>query len=823
VLPAVLVVAWLGPGLPLLLAGVFSPAVMLLISVPLAIIIVAAGLHWVPGQWPTALPGSRPGARWPAWLGLAGTGVIAVGFCAWQLAVNSVTIVASRAPGASFAAGYWISQHGSLPIPARMGAFGGAHPGLSFTTSGLLAHGDALYPRSLPGLPMLLSGGFWLHGISGAALVSPILGALAVLAFGGLAGRLVGPQWAPAAALVLAITLPEVYTSRSAFAEPVVQILLFGGLCLLIDSLTLRAQPAASPPPGPLPPASAPAPPALPATAAAEATSAASAAPGTADAPAAGAGRPPATLSEAVAVLSARSRAGLRRRNRPQAAEVSDDTVIMDNPLAGARRAGWAIRRKPSWLTPAWALAGLAGLALGLITLVRPDGLVYLLPVIPVTGGLLAARRSQAGPLTLGLLIGIAYGLAAGYVLARPYMNTLAGPLREASLAAAGLAVVTACAVLIARSGRVRGALRRFGDQPTVRWVRWLARLRWRSWLPEAAGVAVVAALIGLAIRPYVEIVRGHPGAGAQAFVAALQQAQGLRVDPGRLYAEDSLYWVIWYIGLPALLLAGVGLALLTRRSVRALLNWRDPSGAARNWALPLLTIAWGAAVVLWRPETAPDQPWASRRLVPLVLPGLVLAAIWASAWLAGRARSRGAGMAAWSFVSACCVVALLVPTLVTTSGFGLTHRGPTGSLHTVVNGLAARKTNAGESRVIGRLCGAIGRGTAVVIIGEQLADQLAAPVRTVCDRPVAWVASGRASAARLPAVVSGIEKAGRRPVVLASSRAALGQYAATGSLVVSLRTTQDPHELTQPPMGPGPLDLRVWLATLPKPPAIGA
>ena len=189
VLPAVLVIAWLVPGLPLLLAGVFSPAVMLLISVPLAIIIVSSGLHWVPAQWPTELPGPRRGSRWPAWFGLAGTALVAVGFGVWQQAVNSVTIVASRAPGAAFAAGYWISQHGSLPIPARMGAFGGPHPGLSFTTSGLLAHGDALYPRSLPGLPMLLSGGFWLHGISGAALVSPVLGALAVLAFGGLAGR----------------------------------------------------------------------------------------------------------------------------------------------------------------------------------------------------------------------------------------------------------------------------------------------------------------------------------------------------------------------------------------------------------------------------------------------------------------------------------------------------------------------------------------------------------------------------------------------------------------------------------------------------------
>jgi hypothetical protein len=809
VLPAVLVMAWLVPGLPLLLAGVFSPAAMLLISVPLAIIMVASGLHWMPGQWPTGQPGTRPARRWYAWFGLVGTSLIAIGFGAWQLAVNSVTIVAGRAPGAAFAAGYWISQHGSLPVPGRPAAFGGAHPGLSFATSGLLAHGGALYPRSLPGLPMLLSGGFWLHGIGGAALVSPVLGALAVLAFGGLAGRLAGPQWAPAGALVLAITLPEVYTSRSAFAEPVLQILLFGGLCLLIDSLTLRGQPAASsaaalaptstPAPTPAPPDVTPVPSAPPS--------------------------PPTTLSEAVAVLSSRSRsrAGLWRLSRPRPGGAGDDTLVLDKPLAGARRAGWAIRRKPAWLTPAWVLAGLAGLALGLAALVRPDGLVYLLPAIPVTGGLWAARRSQAEPLTIGLFIGLAYGLVAGYVLARPYLDTIAGPLRETGLVAAGLAAVTVCAVVIARSSRVRGALRRAGGRPPLRQLRWLGALRWRSWLPAAAGVAVAAALTGLAVRPYVQTVRGHPGPGTQALVAAFQQAQGLRVDPARLYAEDSLYWAIWYVGLPALLLAGMGLALLTRRAVRALLSWQDPSGAVRNWALPLLIIGWGAAVVLWRPDTVPDQPWASRRLVPLVLPGLVLAAIWAAAWLSGRARSRGAGTAAWSFVSACCVVALLVPTLVTTTGFGLTHREPTGSLHPVVNGLAARKTNAGESRVIARLCGAIGRGTAVVIIGEQLADQFAAPVRTICGRPVAWVPSGQAAGADLPAVVAGIERAGRRPVLLAPSRVLLGRYAATGSLVVSLRTTQDPHDLTQPPIGPGPLDVRVWLATLPRPSAIGA
>ena len=41
--------------------------------------------------------------------------------------------------------------------------------------------------------------------------------------------------------MVLAVTLPEQYTSRSAFVEPLAQLLLLGGLCLVADSLTIRS------------------------------------------------------------------------------------------------------------------------------------------------------------------------------------------------------------------------------------------------------------------------------------------------------------------------------------------------------------------------------------------------------------------------------------------------------------------------------------------------------------------------------------------------------------------------------------------------------
>ena len=62
------------------------------------------------------------------------------------------------------------------------------------------------------------------RGVSAAVLAAPLLGALAVLTFGGLVARLAGPRWAPPAALALALSLPEQFTSRSTYSEPAAQI-----------------------------------------------------------------------------------------------------------------------------------------------------------------------------------------------------------------------------------------------------------------------------------------------------------------------------------------------------------------------------------------------------------------------------------------------------------------------------------------------------------------------------------------------------------------------------------------------------------------------
>ena len=687
VLPSLLLIAWLLPGLVLLLAGRFLPAPMVLISVPVAVALTMLVARQLPGRWPTLDTKERDkpasSRSWAAWWGLGGTVAIAAAFAAWQLAENSAQFIVSRDPGVYAQVAFWIADHGVLPIPASLAAFGGTHPGLAFSSFGFTSHGASEVPGLPAGLPIVLSVGMWAHGVTGATIMSPLLGALAVLAVGGLTGRLAGPQWAPAGAFLLALTIPEVYTSRSAFSETLAQALLFGGLCLVVDSFSSR------------------------------------------------------------------------------------------RPLT---------------------LAVLGGLSIGLTVLAGTGLLLVLLPMIPVAGALLAARKPQAIPLAAGFAAGVICGLAAGIGLDFPAVSTAAPSFSMIGILAAGFAFVTAVGVTV---GLV---------EPLRRRARKLVGGRPLRWLPDAAAVLVLIAALGLVIRPYLQKVRGP----ASPYIAALQRLESLPIDPGRLYAENSLYWVIWYLGVPALLLGFVGLAMVTRQCLRALITWRDAGGAARSWALPAAIIGWSLFAVLWQPNTVPDQPWASRRLVPVILPGLVVLAVWVASWLIGRAHARGAGPTAVALATACFVVALAEPPAAITFGIELSHPANPAT-RTALSGLAFRRTGAGQVTAVERLCGAIPRNASVLLLDKVAARAFAPVIRGTCDVP-AGVLSG--SAGDVSAIVGGIERAGRHPVLLASRESELVPYGAQPSQVVSLATQQDAHLLTRPPTSTWPVRYVLWMST---------
>jgi hypothetical protein len=730
VVPAMLAAAWLLPSFPLLLTGRLSARPMVFMFIPLAGLLCYFAIRRLPPTWPAfrlatpkaktspkaeprtpkaeprtakAEPKPKPGTPWWA---VAATVAVAIAFTAWQIAERTQQIIYLRDPATYLQVGYWIAHHGYLPIPTSATAFGGPHPGLSFTSSNYYPRGTGIVPQFMTGLPLVLAAAIWIGGIPAALVITPVIGGCAILSFGGLAGRLAGPRWAPAAAAVLALSLPQQYTSRSTFSEPLAEVLLFGGLCLLTDSLTLKSP---------------------------------------------------------------------------------KDTK---NPDPRARYS----------LNQDMVLAALGGLALGLTIVVRIDGLSDILPAVPFLGVLLAARSRRAIPFGLALIAGVGYGLADGYLKSRPYLDLEAPSLRPLGYIVAATLGATVILVVVTASPAARRKLREAGNTKIARW------------LPAAAAVLTTLIFVGFAIRPLVQTVAGETIPSSIAYVAELQKLAGLPVDGKRQYYEDSLYWVIWYLGVPAVLLGALGLAALAKRTTKALIHWDDPAGAqaqaqaqaqARAWALPLMIALWVIVTVLYRPAVAPDQPWASRRLVPFVLPGLILGAIWAVTWLKDQAAQLGRTRTTAAVVATCGAASLLIPTALTTLDLSFTKNGVS------AHGMAFRTIGAGELDAVNDLCGTIGPQGSVIILDQLTADRFAQVIRGICGVPAAVLTSTRT----LGQVDEGIEAVGRRPVLLAENENELPSGGTKPKEVVNLLTTQEAHNLTAPPTRTWLIHYTVWMS----------
>ena len=768
-LPALLAIAWLVPGIVMLLSGRLLPLPLVIVFVPLSLALCYFAMRQLPVRWPrfgvapegvvppsvapegvapedvaledaapedvepedAALdepvrpdaPGqpARPGGlrrpAVPAYVVLT-TVAIAVGFAVWQVAFHSQQLIVVSDPGAYLQYGYWIAVHGTTHIPQTASAFGSA-TGLNFASTGFYQTGTTVTPAFMPGLPLVLAGGTWLGGVGGALLMPAVIGGCAVLSFAGLVGRLAGPRWAPAGALVLALTLPEQYVSRAPFSEPLVQVLLFGGLCLVIDSQVVT---------------------------------------------------------------------------RPRNGYIA-----------------------------AMTLGGFGGLALGLTVMVSIGSLSVLLPVFPFLALLFVGRRPQAGPMGLGLFLGVGLGLWAGLALARPYLSALSSQLHLFGLCAAGFGLVTALVAPLAFPA-VRAWVRRtLSARPRVVGLQGetVALPSLGTCLQAAAFCLPFLLLIGFAIRPALQVTRGQTDPTVIRYVAGLQRMENLPVDGRRQYYESSLNWVLWYLGIPTVLLAVAGAALLGRRMVRAALAWKGSLPPARIWALPYLIIAWSVVTVLWDPAELPEQPWASHRLVPVVLPGLILLGIWASSRLKARAAELGAGRLTAVGAAVCCVLAMAIPPFVTSLNPGLAARASVSAHSSGLSkfisrvqfrGMGGSATYGGSLAAVTGLCAAIGPNASVVFVDTATASSLSQVVRGFCGVPAASAAS--ASTMALEQVVTSIEQAGRHPVLLGETRSRLALFGIVPRLSLSLRTSSDPAVLTGPPAQTWPVQYLVWMTS---------
>jgi len=263
---------------------------------------------------------------------------------------------------------------------------------------------------------------------------------------------------------------------------------------------------------------------------------------------------------------------------------------------------------------------------------------------------------------------------------------------------------------------------------------------------------------------------------------------------------------VYWYVGGPILVFAVIAAAMLARRCLR---------GEAPAWILPLLVFAWTIPEFLYRPAIVPHNPYAGRRLVPAVLPGLILLAVWVSAWAVRKVR-------AYRFdvppalrrvpligVSLACAAALIVPPFQLTFGLGIAHGGSKG-VHLVSNGIAFKRTYVGEIAAVDDLCRAIPANSSVLFVDYSLEREMLQNVRAMCGVPTAWVV--HPTAATLAADVSAIQRAGRHPIVFAANhKELLSLRGGTTKRVMALYTAIDVRKIAMPPRTIDPVVIVVY------------
>ncbi|HEX2805504.1 MAG TPA: hypothetical protein VHN80_04985, partial [Kineosporiaceae bacterium] len=452
-------------------------------------------------------------------------------------------------------------------------------------------------------------------------------------------------------------------------------------------------------------------------------------------------------------------------------------------------------------------LALIAGLVFGLAGLVRVDAVREVALVIGVCAVLALRRHPAAVPLATGALVGTVISAVPAVWLSRPYLDMVWGSLRPLLL---GTAVLTVLSVVVVAVDRRRPRRR-------------VPPVGGRGLLPERLAAAAVLGLGALlASRPWWMVARQADSASS-ALVASLQSQQHLPIDGSRSYAENSVRWVVWYVGPVTALAALAAAAYLAAAAVRwwQVVSSRAVSsravssqavssqavrGQAPSWLVPAVVGVGSTVLILYRPGITPDHPWADRRLVTTVLPSVALLATATAAWSVRFARRRlPAGLLAAAAVIA--VPALLVPSALATAP------------------LATARTEIGQPGAVARVCAALGPNDVVLAVhdaqqGDRAQNEWVQVIRGVCGRPAAVLLGDQpqraASVRRLGDLV---HRAGRRLVLLS---AAENDEDAAGSLfalglrphrATLLQTREDPLLLVTRPSQLRGLTLDVWLA----------
>ena len=88
---------------------------------------------------------------------------------------------------------------------------------------------------------------------------------------------------------------------------------------------------------------------------------------------------------------------------------------------------------------------------------------------------------------------------------------------------------------------------------------------------------------------------------------------------------EPVVLWSVWYLGLALSLLALIGLVLLVKKGSR------DKTLLLLPFIISFVSLA---SLYFFKPNITPDQIWASRRILPIVLPGIAFLAAYGLSYI---------------------------------------------------------------------------------------------------------------------------------------------------------------------------------------------
>jgi hypothetical protein len=435
--------------------------------------------------------------------------------------------------------------------------------------------------------------------------------------------------------------------------------------------------------------------------------------------------------------------------------------LFVTGSLAFVHRAHQSGRRSD------WALAGLLA---GLVTCARVDGYLAVIALVVAAAAWSAFAapdgRRRAASQSLSLAAGAAGPVLLGWIdlthVSRQYYGAQHSNIVHL-VAALGAVVLLAPAFVLAvwhtRLGRLGASLG-------------AARVRRRA--GAALPALVVLLFAGLAARPLWQTTRGPRALDLE----NMQRRWGVAVDGTRTYNERTLHWLAMYYGWPTVVLGVAGYAVLVRR---LLLH-------GRRELVALLTAGLAtSALYLWTSEVSPDQPWAMRRYVPVVLPVLLVAACVAIGALWQQRRGgwllRGCAIAA-------AITMVVIPAVVSWPMRSVREEVP-------------------QREQLEAICTAVGHDGAVVEVDAATIFGYGQAIRSFCNVPA--VGFDHASAAQIATMNRAVRATGRTLFVLGQSPGLTGGQPGHAFDVVTVQRW--PTQINKAPDRPDQQQYAMWLS----------